>query len=90
MDKDEIMGTVIKFESNKKEAFQSNMLTHDYNEDTPLFDNGDTLADLFKTGIFTKEQRSAIKAGLAEITLSTSYETKQYIAKIYYMSDYRH
>ena len=58
-------------------------------EDKVLFENGETVADLFREaeGLFTPEQIAAIKSGLAGLMFGEACSKPT--AKIYNMADYR-
>lgn len=60
-------------------------------ESKVLFENGETLADLFREGaeLFSTEQMDAIKMGLAEVLMLEALTPALPTAKIYNIADYR-
>jgi len=60
-------------------------------EDKVLFENGETLADLFEEGkeLFSQEQIDGIKSALAGLLFGEACTPERPTAKIYNMADYR-
>jgi hypothetical protein len=73
------------------DGVEEKVATTDPIESKVLFENGETLADLFREGaeLFSQEQMDAIKMGLAEVLMDEAFKPAKPMAKIYNMADYR-